>query len=62
MASFLALTAHWISSDKSTGCLSLKAALIGFHRLKKRHTGRNIARMILYLLDWANITHKVFIP
>ena len=36
--------------------------LIGFHRLKKRHMGCNIARTILYLLDWANIMHKVFIP
>ena len=59
LAAFLALTAHWISSDKQLGSLSLRAMLIGFHRLKKKHTGRNIARTILYLLDRANVTHKV---
>jgi len=58
----LALTAHWISLDKSSGRLSLKAALIGFHRLKENHTGINIARTILHLLDRANVTVKVYIP
>jgi hypothetical protein len=61
MAAFLAVTAHWIASDKATGSLSLKAALIGFHRLKNRHTGRNIARAIIYLLDRAGVTDKVCI-
>jgi len=61
MAVFLGLTAHWIHSDRTTGCLSLKAALIGFNRFKKRHTGRNIARTILFLLDWAGFTAKVFL-
>lgn len=59
MASFLALTSHWISLDKATGRLTLKSALIGFHRIKTRHTGTNIAKTILYLLDRANVTLKV---
>ncbi|KAH9026145.1 hypothetical protein EDB85DRAFT_1809554, partial [Lactarius pseudohatsudake] len=33
LASYLALTAHWISLDASSGRLTLRAALIGFHRL-----------------------------
>jgi hypothetical protein len=61
MAAFLALTAHWISSDKSSRCLSLKAALIGFHQLEMTHMGLNIAKTILFLLDWAGIMHKAFI-
>lgn len=55
------LTAHWISSDESSGRLALNAALIGFHRLKKKHTGVNIAKNILHLLDRANVTLKVCI-
>jgi hypothetical protein len=62
MAAFLAVTSHWISRDKSTGSLSLRAALIGFQRLKKRHTGRNLARSILRILDRAEILPKVFVP
>jgi hypothetical protein len=59
LAAYLALTSHWISIDESTGRLTLRAALIGFHRLKKRHTGVNIAKTILYLLDRADVTLKV---
>ena len=55
----LALTAHWISLDKSTGRYSLKSALIGFNRLKKQHTGVNIAKTILHLLDRTGVTLKV---
>ena len=62
MQSYLALTAHWIFLDKTSGCLLLKAALIGFHHLKKKHMGNNIARTILYLLDRAGVTSKVFVP
>jgi len=61
MASFLGLTCHWIAADKSTGSLSLKASLIGFHCLKKKHTGHCIAKAIAYLLDRTGVTHKVFI-
>lgn len=57
MNGYLALTAHWISSDN--GRLALKAALIGFYHVKHRHSGVNIANTILDLLDRANITLKV---
>lgn len=59
MASYLALTSHWISIDELSRRLMLKAALIGFHRLKQKHSGANIAKTILHLLDRANITLKV---
>ena len=61
MASYLALTTHWIARDKN-GRLGLKAALIGFNRLKKKHTGSNVARTILYLLDRADVTLRVCLP
>jgi len=53
---FLALTADWIGQKNSK--LELRAALIGFHMLKKRHTGRNIAKTILHLLERASIEKK----
>jgi hypothetical protein len=59
MAAYLAVTSHWISLDESNRHLSLKAALIGFHHLKKSHTSINLARTILYILDWADVTLKV---
>jgi hypothetical protein len=62
LAAYLALTTHWISVDESNGRLVLKAALIGFHRLKKKHTGLNIAKAILHILDRADITLKVCTP
>jgi hypothetical protein len=37
----------------------LRAALIGFHRLKKKHSGANIAKNVLHLLDWADVILKV---
>ena len=61
MVSFLGLTCHWIAADRSTRSLSLKVSLISFHRLKKRHTGCGIAKAIIYLLDHAGVTNKVFI-
>jgi len=40
----------------------LKAALIGFHHLKKKHMGVNLAKMIKYLLDQAGVTLSVCPP
>jgi hypothetical protein len=56
LRAFLAVTAHWIGLKDSK--LDLKAALIGFHLLKKKHTGRNVAKTILHLTDRAGITKK----
>ena len=55
MATYLALTSHQISQDKSTGHVTLKSALITFHHIKKKHTGVNMADTILELLDQANV-------
>ena len=61
LEAYLALTTHWILYEESSERLTLKAALIGFHCLKKKHTGVNIAKDILHILDWANVTLKVYI-
>ncbi|KAN0130186.1 hypothetical protein V8E53_011943 [Lactarius tabidus] len=41
-----------------TDDLTIKAVHIGFHHIKKRHTGVNIANTILELLDQADVTLK----
>ena len=59
LASYLTLAAHWIAVEESSGRLSIKSALIGFHHVKKKHSGVNVAKNILYLLDRANAMLKV---
>lgn len=58
MQSFLAVTAHWISRN-DTGTLELKSSLIAFHRVWGQHTGKNLAVIVLNLLDRAGATSKV---
>ena len=62
MTSYLALTTHWIALDAPSGHLVLRAVLIGFHHLQKKHTGVNIATAIIELLDCADVTLKVCTP
>lgn len=57
LASFLAVTAHWLSTESHQ--LTLKAALIGFHRMTGRHNGTSIAAGILEVVQRAGITNKV---
>jgi hypothetical protein len=54
------MMAHWIAENQKLAMLQLKAALITFHRIKGSHTGKYLARTILYLLDCADITVKVW--
>jgi len=57
--SYLAMTAHWIARVEETSTLHLKCALIAFHRLRKRHTGKSLAKTVIHLLDRAGVTLKV---
>lgn len=61
--SYLAITAHWIAKrgDTEVDVLTLKAALIAFHRLRSRHDGQSLADAVLHLLDRAGITDKVWL-
>jgi hypothetical protein len=56
---YLAITAHWIAEQQNTGALKLKTALIAFHRIRSRHDGASLAKVVLSLLDRAGITLKV---
>jgi len=53
------MTAHWIAPTENTNRLELKVALVAFHRIQGHHTGKSLARTVLYLLDRAGITSKV---
>ena len=57
--SFLAVTAHWVVSVEGTLVLQLKTALIAFHCLCQNHTGKSMARMVMHLLDRADVMVKV---
>jgi hypothetical protein len=56
---YLAITAHWIAIVGETSSLQLKSGLIAFHRLRKGHSGKALARVVMHLLDRAGITVKV---
>jgi len=57
--SFLAVTAHWVTSVGGSSALQLKMALIAFHCLCQNHTDKSMARTVMHLLDRADITVKV---
>jgi len=54
--SYLAVTAHWVAVVEGTSALQLKSALITFHRLRQGHTGKELVKTMMYLLDRAGIT------
>ena len=51
------MTAHWIG--KYGDALQFKTSLIAFQRLWGKHTGKNLAEIILKLLDRVGVTSKV---
>jgi len=51
--SYIAMTAHWIGEDGPSNGLSLKTTLIAFHCLTSRHTGEQLTKTILQLIDCA---------
>ena len=57
---FMAVTAHWIEGEEITTPqgpqykLTLRADLIGFHRVPGRHNGEHLACAFLYVLDIAD--------
>lgn len=54
------MTAHWVAQVQVEGAsvLQLKSALIAFHCLRKRHTGKILAETVMELLDRAGIATK----
>ena len=51
--------AHWATKGDQPGTLKLKAGLLTFHHFPGCHTGLNMAKTILHLLDHVEVTHKV---
>jgi hypothetical protein len=60
--SYLAMTAHWIAKVDETTALNPKVALIVFHHVLGTHDGKSLAKIVLQLLDRAEITLKVKTP
>ncbi|SJL00252.1 uncharacterized protein ARMOST_03564 [Armillaria ostoyae] len=64
---FMAVTAHWIETKEvhppNGGdpylALSLRADLIGFHRVPGRHDGEHLARAFLFIVDRLRIASKM---
>ncbi|KAI5991337.1 hypothetical protein EDC04DRAFT_2911577 [Pisolithus marmoratus] len=54
------MTAHWIAEEAGTGLLRLRSALLAFHQIHGSHTGKSLAKTILYLLDCTKITAKAW--
>lgn len=52
---YLAITAHWIGQEETSGGLHWYTALIAFHHFPARHTGDELAKTILSLIDRAEI-------
>jgi hypothetical protein len=62
---YMAVTAHWIegaTENTTTGPrtkLTMRADLIGFHRVPGRHSGHHLAHAFLHVLDRIKVTDKV---
>ena len=54
---YMAVTAHWMA--KTNGQIELKAALIAFQRVWGKHTAKNLASILLHILDCAGTTNNV---
>jgi hypothetical protein len=59
---YLAITTHWIAKIEDTTALKLALALIAFYWVCGRHDGKLLAKIIIELLDRAEITVKVGTP
>jgi len=57
LLAFLAVTVHWLSINN--GKLSLHAALIGFHHMTGKHSGKAIADALVLILERVSILTKV---
>ena len=52
------MTAHWIVREERSGALSLKIALIAFCYISQEHTGTELGKAFLRILDNAEIAVK----
>lgn len=68
MRGFMAVTAHWIQEEiiqsingTQPGILTLRSALIGFHRVPGAHSGEHLAAALLFVIDRIGIAKLVSI-
>ena len=62
LRSFMAMTAHWlefVSGPNNVQELQLQSALIGFTPMPQEHTGEEIAKAFVSVLNRVDITDKV---
>ena len=53
------MTAHWMAKIRMTTAMQLKMTLIAFHHIDGKHDDEKIARIVMNLLDRAEMTLKV---
>lgn len=59
MRSYLAMTAHWVARHENG--LQIKSSLIAFHRVRGKHTGKDLAKIVFDMLERVGATSKVFL-
>jgi hypothetical protein len=60
MHPYLAITVHWLSRRPDTCHVVLRQALLAFRRVRGAHSGARISRIVMGILDAAEIVDKVF--
>lgn len=60
MHPYLAITVHWLSRRPDTGHVTLRQALLAFRRVRGAHSGARISRIVMGILEAAEIVDKVF--
>jgi hypothetical protein len=55
------MTVHWLSCRPDTGQVVLRQALLAFRRVRGAHSGARISRIVMGILDAAEIVDKVFL-
>jgi hypothetical protein len=59
---YLGVTIHWVhSKPESPSEWSLRTLLLTFHKVKGNHSGDNLAKLVMEILNKAGLTSKVHI-
>lgn len=58
--SYICITAHWIGHDSKKNMIGLHNEILAFHHLPHdSHDGRSMAKLVVAMLDRAQMTNKV---
>lgn len=61
MHPYLAITIHWLSCRPDTGHVVLQQALLAFRCVRGAHSGARLLRIVMGILESAEIVDNVFI-